>query len=71
MKIVIALLIGIALGATAGLLYSDYEFRKDFEALTAINWYSFNAAHADCEKHWNEKCRIYGGFAPKSQFMDE
>lgn len=58
------LLAGVGIGALA----TDYKFRTDFEAVSGVNWYNFNAAAADCEEAFKEKCKIYGGFAPLSQF---
>lgn len=58
------LIVGVGVGAFS----TDYKLRTDFEAVTGVNWYSFNAAAADCEKAFEEKCKIFGGFAPLSQF---
>lgn len=57
-----------AVGVAIGVLATDYKFRTDFEAISGVNWYSFNAAHDDCTVAWKEECKIFGGFAPLSQF---
>ena len=42
------------------------DFNEDkFEELTGINWYSFQAAHDDCEAHFKTDCRLENGFRPK------
>jgi hypothetical protein len=58
----------LGLGLGIGVLGTDYKFRMDFETVSGVNWYSFNAAHDDCVAQWGEQCKIFGGFAPLSQF---
>lgn len=55
------LLLVFMLGVIMG---SAKEIEK-FEDLTGINWYSFQAAHDDCEVHFKTECRLANGFAPK------
>jgi hypothetical protein len=58
----------LLVGMGVGVVSTDYYFRTTFEAVSGVNWYSFNAAHDDCAKTWEENCKIFGGFAPLSQF---
>lgn len=69
MKMFIWMFVALVLGTAIGAVATDYKFRTDFEAISGVNWYSFNAAHDDCTVAWKEECKIYGGFAPKSQFQ--
>jgi len=73
MKIAITLALGgsLALGLLVGLYNAPADpFRANFEAATGVHPDSFMAAGKDCENANHEKCRIYGGWAPRSQFAD-
>lgn len=61
---VVALTVSMAIGVS----FQDYRLRTQFEAISGVNWYSFNAAHDDCTVAFKEECKIYGGFAPLSKF---
>lgn len=68
MKTVLIVMISLVLGVAFGAAATDYNFRTTFEEISGVNWYSFNAAHDDCTVAWKEQCKIFGGFAPLSQF---
>ena len=52
----------------ATMVGTGWAYRTHFEAISGVNWYSFEAAHDDCVANHQEKCKIFGGFAPESQF---
>ena len=70
-KYVLTAVLFLALGSVLATAYETQQHAERFESLTGINWLSFQAAHADCVAHFKEPCKIFGGFAPKSQFRGE
>ena len=68
LKYIMLAVLFTVIGGTIGAFGTDYQFRTNFEAISGVNWHSFNAAHDDCVVAWQEQCKIFGGFAPLSQF---
>lgn len=58
------LVIGMATGVAGG----TYITMADFEAMSGVSWVDFTEGSDNCESEAQEPCRIYGGFAPSSQF---
>lgn len=56
---------------TAGAMGTAYMFNSNFHAMTGLTWTEFAQASAGCEVKYEEKCRLYGGFAGHSSFKDE
>lgn len=54
-----------------GMFIEGMSLRLKFEDATGINWYSFFAAHDDCEAHFGERCKLGAGFRPLSQLRYE
>lgn len=61
----VAFLIG---GLLVGAIAQDYRFQVEIKAVTALDWKTITAAHDNCVTNNKEQCKIYGGFAPLSQF---
>lgn len=52
----------------AGVLLGEIHTQSRFYAMTGIDFVSFQAAHTNCEDHYQETCKLGAGFVPRSFF---
>ena len=64
-----AIMFALVLGAaTGGFFGGGYLVKSEFYAKSNVTWTQFTDGYDACEQEAQEKCAMYGGFAPRSQF---
>jgi hypothetical protein len=58
------------LGMGLGVVGTDYHVRANFYGITNVTWKQLTDGAKQCEQQAQERCAMYGGFAPRSQFSD-
>lgn len=61
----------LVVGMSAGLFGGGWAFKTTFHDMSGVTWTQFTDGYAACEKAAGERCNMYGGFAPLSQFRGQ
>lgn len=71
MKYAIIVTGALLIGVLFGWLGMSWAVKTTFHDITNVTWTQLVDGSAACEQAAQEKCAMYGGFAPRSQFSDK
>lgn len=69
-RAMVLFLLVLLAGFASGIFWADHVYPEFFEKLTGVPYGLFLDEKEACETAYEERCKIYGGFAPESLFAE-